>query len=62
MKGMSKQKKIAVIDGYGKDAEVSLYLEDEDGEVIKDLPWLNDWPSWVSTGFLRKQGYEVISA
>ena len=55
------QRKVAVIDGCGKEAEVSLYLEDEDGETT-DLPWPSDWPGWVSTAFLKDKGYEVMTA
>lgn len=56
-------RKVAVIDGQGKDAEVTLYvyLEDDDGD-LKELPWPETWPKWVNVQFLEDQGYDVITA
>ena len=50
-------KYVAVIDT----AEVSLRLEEVGGDRIMELPWPDDWPSWVDENFLRAHGYEVVA-
>jgi len=51
---------VAVIDGQDEHAEVYLGLEAEDD--WQDLPWPDDWPSWVSADFLRSKGFDVRTA
>lgn len=53
----SKQK-VAVFDGQGESATVGLYLEDVNGE-IEELPWPDDWPQWVTSDFLKSQGFRI---
>lgn len=55
-------RKVAVIDGQGESAEVSLNWRDENGEDFGEIQWPDDWPEWVSAEFLREQGYQVITA
>lgn len=55
-----KWQSVAVIDGCGDHAEVTLYLEADDD--FQELPWPEDWPSWVSTEFLEAKGFEVRNA
>ena len=55
-------KKVAVIDGHGSTAEVHLLLEEVGGDRSIELPWPDGWPSWVSSKFLKSQGYEVVRA
>ena len=47
-------KRVAVVDGFGSDAEVSLRIE--------DLEWPDGWPETVSREFLADHGFEVITA
>ena len=54
-------KKVAVIDGFGQHAEVHLYWESKEGET-REMPWPDDWPSWVSCKFLESKGFEVVQA
>jgi len=55
-------RKVAVIDGQGENAEISLNWRDEDGEDFGEIQWPDDWPEWVSVDFLKGQGYQVITA
>jgi hypothetical protein len=54
-------KKVAVIDGIGKSAEVSLWLEYPNGNT-KEIQFPKEWGDWVSSEFLRSKGYEVVFA
>ena len=54
-------RRVAVVDGMGSSAEVGLYEELQNGDC-NDLPWPEEWPNWVTTDFLKNQGFEVISA
>jgi len=52
-----------VLDGCSDSAEIGLYQrtpDDFDEDIILD--WPDDWPSWVSTKFIREQGLDVITA
>lgn len=53
---------VAVLDGPSDNSDVGLYREDPDGDTLHELPWPAHWPSWVSTEFLRNQGFEVKRA
>lgn len=50
-----KLKKLAVADADGW----YLWLADEDGEMVEELPWGENWPDSVSAQFLREQGFTV---
>lgn len=53
----------AVIDGCGESAEIGLYRPNIDPfEEDEILDWPDDWPSWISTKFLKDLGIEVIVA
>jgi len=54
-------KKVAVIDGIGAESTVDIYIEHDNGD-IENLDWPENWPSWVTTEFLKQHGFEVISA
>lgn len=58
---MSKFKKVAYIDGYGKYAEVHLFEEDKSTGEVTELPWPSNWPNWVSVSFLRGNGFDIAN-
>lgn len=54
-------RKLAIIDGCGSTAMVYLY-NCRDDENYDESPWPKHWPSWVSTEFLKSQGFDVEAA
>ena len=52
---------VAVIDGYGENKIIHLYLE-YDGDIMQELRWPDDWPEKVSSSFLRQKGFRVETA
>lgn len=52
---------VAVIDGYGENKTINLYLE-YDGDIMQEIRWPDDWPERVSSSFLRQKGFRVETA
>ena len=54
--------RVAVIDGCGASAEVSLSWRDADGEHIMDIDWPPSWPQYMTAEALEAKGFRVIVA
>ena len=59
---MGNRKRVAVFDGKGESSSVSLYWEDLDTADVEEIPWPEDFPSWVTRAFLESRGFECIRA
>ena len=52
---------VAVLDGVGQSATWELRMEDDEGNVLCDLPWPKDYPKRASVEFLREHGFIVVT-
>lgn len=39
--------------------EIYLYLENEDGDILEDIPWPEHWNERVSAEFVESEGFEI---